>query len=176
MKHQSLFRTLITGIFVALLTTGNASANSSDTDEEAKAGIVACSGNFRTTSFNSRWIIHNLNQERSITLTRIRSYAASGTILYDSDVSGPAPSATVVPFGVMTPNQTISFRSEDLIAAGLLPGNLPRRERPIKTYFEWVSTSGKKVITPYVLLTRSGPGDARHARDCRSISYKKDND
>ena len=56
----------------------------------------------------------------------MRVYSADATVLYDSDINGPAPSITAVAFGVMQPNQTIMFRSEDLIDAGLLPGDLPR--------------------------------------------------
>ena len=78
----------------------------------------------------------------------------------------------VVTFGEIGPYQTLSFKSEDLITSGFLPGELPGNERPVKAIFDWSSTSGKRVLTPYVLLTRhsiGADGETRHARDCRSI-------
>lgn len=165
----------LTVILILMTFTGVAHATSSDRSAVAKAGTVVCSGNFRGRH-SSRWIIHNVNDVASIRLDRMRVYTAGGTNVYDSLTDGLAPSATVVPFGVIGPYQTLSFKSGDLIGVGLLPGSLPGNERPVKTIFDWSSTSGKKVLTPYVLLTRNSvsvDGETRHARDCRSISTKK---
>jgi hypothetical protein len=103
----------------------------------------------------------------------MRVYTAGGNSIYDSLSDGPAISATVIPFGEIGPFQTLSFKSGDLITNGFLPAELPGNERPVKVIFDWSSTSGKRVLTPYVLLTRQGPsdnGDTRHARDCRTIN------
>ena len=153
--------------------SGGAQATSSDGDAAASGGAVACSGNFRESSdTSSRWTIHNLNDSASITLDRMRVFTAGGTKVYDSMNDGAATSATVVPFGDIGPYQTLSFKSEDLITGGFLPAELPGNERPVKVIFDWSSTNGKRVLTPYVLLTRrsiSANGETRHARDCRSI-------
>lgn len=176
MKLNKLLQTATISVTMALVgITGTAQATSSDGATKSAKGIVACSGNFRETSLNvdvfSRWTIHNLNESTSITLDRMRVYTASGTNIYDSDINGLAPSSTVIPFGVIGPYQTLSFKSNDLITAGFLPGNLSGNERPVKVIFNWSSTNGKRVLTPYVLLTRRGASstDTRHARDCRSI-------
>jgi len=105
---------MIVAMFVLTAFAGVTHATSSDRDREAKRGTVACSGNFRG-AHNSRWIIHNLNDDASIRLDRMRVYTAGGTNVYDSLTDGPAPSATVVPFGVIGPLQTLSFKSADLI-------------------------------------------------------------
>lgn len=155
---------------VMLLGSTEVIATSAEGSNRASSGTVVCSGNFSSINgHKARWIIHNISDSLAITLNRMRVFSAGGTALYDSNTDGLAPSRTVVPFGIMQPNQTITFQSEELIAAGLLPGNLPGNERPVKVIFDWSSTSGRRVITPYVLLSRPGPGDARHARDCRAI-------
>jgi len=171
-KNYLIHAITVTAVGVLLVATGVAQATSSDGDAVAKKGTVACSGNFRESSgTNSRWTIHNLNNKRSITLNRMRVYTAGGTKVYDSNADGPAISSTVVPFGNIGPYQTISFKSEDLITNGFLPAELPGNERPVKVIFDWSSTNGKPVITPYVILTRhdSDSDETRHARDCRSI-------
>lgn len=161
---------IILASIVMLFTSAQVMATSSEGSNRASSGTAVCSGNFNSASgHRARWIIHNISNRLSVTLDRMRVFSAGGTSLYDSNTDGLAPSRTVVPFGVMLPNQTIMFRSEDLIAAGLLPGVLPGNQRPVKVIFDWSSTSGRRVITPYVLLSRPGPGDARHARDCRAI-------
>jgi hypothetical protein len=163
----------ITVSAILIAFSGGVQATASDGDAVASGGTVACSGNFRESSgTSSRWTIHNLNDGVSITLDRMRVYTAGGTNVYDSMIDGPATSATVVPFGDIGPYQTLSFKSEDLITGGFLPAELPGNERPVKVIFDWSSTNGKRVLTPYVLLTRrsiSGNGETRHARDCRSI-------
>ena len=140
----------------------------------ASGGTIACSGNFRESSdTSSRWTIHNLNHGASITLNRMRVYTAGGTNVYDSTINGNATSSTVVSFGDIGPYQTISFRSEDLITDGFLPAELPGNERPVKVIFDWSSTNGNRIVTPYVILTRlslSSGGETRHARDCRSVN------
>jgi hypothetical protein len=174
MNVLNIFRSIPLAVMLTVLTAG-AQANSSDADSVASEGTVACAGNFAETSFTvdflSRWTIRNLNDDASITVDRMRVFQADGTTLYDSDIHGPAPSATVVPFGVVGPYQALSIISRDLIDAGLVPGNLPSNQTPITAVFDWSSTSGKRVLTPYVLLTRRGASnsDTRHARDCRSI-------
>jgi len=152
-----------------LFITADALATSAEGSRRASSGTVVCSGNFHTLNgIQARWIIHNISDSTAITLNRMKVYSADATVLYDSDVDGPAPSKTVVSFGTMQPNQTITFGSEDLIAVGLLPGDLPGNQRPVKVIFDWTSEKGR-VVTPYVLLSRPGPGEARHARDCRAI-------
>lgn len=161
---------LIIASVVMLFASAEVMATSAEGSNRATSGTVVCSGNFSSISgHKARWIIHNISDSLAITLDRMRVFSADGTDLYDSNTDGLAPSRTIVPFGIMQPNQTIALLSEDLIAAGLLPGNLPGNQRPVKVIFDWSSTSGRRVITPYVLLTRPGPGDARHARDCRAI-------
>jgi hypothetical protein len=172
-KYDFLQPITITVMSMLMAFAGAAQATSSDGDAVAKAGTVVCNGQFLSGIANSRWTIHNLNDRKSITLDRMRVYTAGGTNVYDSMTDGPAPSATVVPFGVIGPFQTLSFRSNELITGGFLPGDLPDNERPIKVIFDWSSTNRKRVLTPYVLLTRrsvSDSGDRGHARDCRSIS------
>jgi len=169
MKYKITKELIAVGI-VMLFTSAEVMATSSEGNNRARKGTVVCSGNFHTTKgHQSRWIIHNVSDRLPITLDRMRVFSADATVVYDSDINGIAPSHTAVSFGVMQPNQTIMFRSEDLIAAGLLPGNLPGKQRPVKAVFDWTSTLNRRVITPYVLLSRPGPGDARHARDCRAI-------
>ena len=163
----------ISVLAILMAVSGGAQATSSDGDAVASGGTVACTGNFRVSAnISSRWIIHNLNDGASITLDRMRVYTAAGASVYDSMIDGPAPSATVVPFGEIGPYQTLSFKSDDLIGEGLLPPELPGNQRPVKVIFDWSSTNGKRVLTPYVLLTRQNIQDSaetRHARDCRSI-------
>jgi len=161
---------LIVASIVMLFASAEVMATSSEGGNRASSGSVVCSGNYNSANnIRARWIIHNISARRSITLDRMRIFSADATVVYDSDISGPAPSQTVVAFGVIQPNQTVMFRSEQLIASGLLPASLPGNQRPIKVLFNWTSTSGRRVLTPYVLLSRPGPGDARHARDCRAI-------
>ena len=174
MKKQNLLQSAIVTVMATLMmVVGETQATSSDSDTVASGGTVACSGNFREDSGRlTRWIIHNINENASITLDRMRVYTAGGTNVYDSMTDGLAPSATVVPFGVIGPFQTLSFKSGDLITGGFLPGALPGNERPVKAIFDWSSTNGKRVLTPYVLITRRNTNaseDTRHARDCRAI-------
>ena len=165
----------ITMTAILMAVSVGAQATSSDGDTVATRGTVACTGNFRASAnISSRWIIHNLNDGASITLDRMRVYTAGGTNVYDSMNDGLATSATVVPFGDIGPYQTLSFKSDDLITDGFLPAELPGNERPVKVIFDWSSTSGKRVLTPYVLLTRLTTStldvtETRHARDCRAL-------
>jgi hypothetical protein len=162
----------ISVVGMLLAVTGGAQATSSDGNTRATKGTVACGGNFReSTNTTARWTIHNVNNGRSITLNRMRVYQAGGTKAYDSSNDGLATSSTVVPFGNIGPHQTISFKSEVLITNGFLPAELPGNQRPVTVIFDWSSTNGKPVTTPYVLLTRhsTGSGETRHARDCRTI-------
>jgi len=173
MKNIKLFLVVYCG-FVLSMVSGFSFATSSDASKKARGGTVICSGNFNTASnTRGRWILHNISQTKSLNLDRMRVYNATGALIYDSNVNGPAPSSTGVAFGLIGPLQTIMFRTETLVTAGLLPGNLPSTERPTKTIFDWSSHSGARMLTPYVLLTRPGPGSARHARDCRSVSFRQ---
>lgn len=161
---------LIVASLIMLFASSEVIATSAEGGNRASSGSVVCSGNYNTANnITARWIIHNISASKAITLNRMQIFSADATVIYDSNISGPAPSSTIVPFGVIQPNQTVTFRSEDLVAAGLLPANLPGNQRPLKVLFDWTSTSGRRVLTPYVLLSRPGPGDARHARDCRAI-------
>ena len=160
-------------VLVLFALSNNVFATSADTDRKAKGGVVICSGNFTDGAGpKARWIMHNVSIHKSLTIDRMRVYTATGILAYDSSVKGPAPSFTGVAFGTVGPMQTVAFKSEDLVAAGLLPGNLPGTERPVKTIIKWSSKSGDRMVTPYVLLSRPGPGDQRHARDCRSVVYR----
>jgi hypothetical protein len=169
-KYDFLQPITITVMSMLMAFAGVAQATSSDGDAVAKGGTVACSGNFFSGSRFSRWTIHNLNDGASITLDRMRVYTAGGTTVYDSMTDGPAPSATVVPFGVVGPFQTLSFKSLDLITGGFLPGDLPKNERPVTVIFDWSSTNRKRVLTPYVIVNRARVtefGETSVAHDCR---------
>lgn len=147
MENQRVLKIAVMSM-ILLFTSTQVLATSSEGHKRAKSGTVICSGNFSTAGGqHSRWIIHNVSDNKAITLERMKVLSADATVLYDSDLNGPAPSSTVVAFGVMQANQTIAFKSEDLIAAGLLPGNLPGNQRPVKVIFEWESTVGGRVIT-----------------------------
>ena len=174
MKKLNLLQpVMITVMAMLMVVVGEAQATSSDGDTVASGGTVACSATFHEAAGrHTRWIIHNINETASITLDRMRVYTSGGTNVYDSMTDGIAPSATVVPFGDIGPFQTLSFKSGDLITGGFLPGALPGNERPVKAIFDWSSTNGKRVLTPYVLITRRNTNaseDTRHARDCRAI-------
>ncbi|MFA9460334.1 hypothetical protein [Thiohalorhabdus methylotrophus] len=158
---------------ITLSGAGPVPATTADADLSARAGTFVCGGNYRSPDVSALWTIRNISASRVLHLKRMRLYAASGRLIYDSRQSEAPPAFTNVDFGDLQPHQTVQLRTQELGNAGLLPRFLESGERPLQAVFDWESRSGEPMRIPLAIYTRVGPGGTRHALSCRTIEIKQ---
>lgn len=149
---------------LALCVALSAAAARADQPFGANAGTLICGGNYAVNSSGIRtqgtfWTLRNRNDVGAMTVTAIRIYDATGTLIYDSSVSGLPPSANHVlgpDNAVLGPHQAVLFSTDTLLAAGAL-APLPSTRRPIELDVDWTGTGPGLALSGSVTrVTRSG--------------------
>jgi hypothetical protein len=126
---------------------GASHAANIDEDVKARQGVVRCAGsNFQRLGgaevHFSSYALRNLSSTTPITIERLTFFDATGSVLFDSGVSGiPAFANGVLGAGdaVLDPNQTAQ-----LDTVGLLP-TLATSQRPIQLEVAW--SAPERVLT-----------------------------
>jgi hypothetical protein len=148
----------------------------------ARGGVMRCGGNHHlrlggTEAHITHYPIRNFDSATGIALDRLRIFDATGTVIFDSALSGITPSdGALGPGNVLEPNQTVAFQTEDL-----LPAFLDSAHRPIQLEVQWSAPA--KVLTLDAITVRLSRARnpttgqmleerGRHAVDCRSIMLR----
>jgi hypothetical protein len=139
---------LFAGIALALGMAGVSFAVSAADSERAKGGVLRCGGTSSlrlggTEAQFTAWDLRNLSSTTPITIERVTFFAATGTVLFDSSLSGLPPFNAGVPVGaaynnnILGPNQTTGLTSLDVVALS----NLPPTLLPLQVEFVWSATA-----------------------------------
>lgn len=179
-------RNKATEILVGLLLSlaaGVSNAGDADLDTKSRQGTVSCGGsNFlrlagteiQFTSYNLR----NLSSTTPITIERLVFFDATGSVLFDSAVSG----LPLFDNGILGPSDNVlePNQTAHLDTIGVVPF-LPDTLRPIQLQISW--TAPERVLTLDVAAVRigrerdpitfqQGPERSRHLGHCRTISLR----
>lgn len=136
---------LFAGIALALGMAGVSFAVSAADSERAKGGVLRCGGtnSLRMSGTEAQftaWDLRNLSSTTPITIERVTFFAATGTVLFDSSLSGLPPFNAGVPVGaannILGPNQTTGLTSLDVVGFVLDPTLLP-----LQVEFVWSATA-----------------------------------
>ena len=175
---------VILAILSSSLVCGHLFAAEIDGDVRARKGTVRCAGSnsvrlsgteIQYASYNLR----NLNGDAAITIERLTVFAATGEVLFDSDVSQlpQFPNGILGPTdNVLDPNQTANIDTTDFLP--FLPDNL----RPLQVEFVW--SAPKQVLAldaSFIRVARqrdpaTGQQLAERSRSngsCRTIRLEK---
>jgi hypothetical protein len=123
------------------------SAADGERTKEKKGGVLRCGGTSSlrlggTEAQFTAWDLRNLSSTTPITIERVTFFAATGTVLFDSTVSGLPPFNAGVPVGaaynnnILGPNQTTGLTSFDVVGFVLDPTLLP-----LQVEFVWSATA-----------------------------------
>lgn len=140
---------LFAGMALALGMAGVSFAVSAADSERAKGGVLRCGGTSSlrlggTEAQFTAWDLRNLSSTTPITIERVTFFAATGTVLFDSSVSGLPPFRAGVPVGaaynnnILGPNQTTGLTSFDVVGVGFV-GNPTLL--PLQVEFVWSATA-----------------------------------
>ena len=113
----------------------------------ARNGTLFCGGNYNGDGTQRvTWGFRNYNDNRTITLDRIRLYKADGGVpVYDSDISGIPADRRGILAGIngneLAPHTSIHYRSEELAGTTAAPAGtfpiLPGNVRPLQLVVDW---------------------------------------
>lgn len=183
-KYKNI--SILMSIIIASITyQGTASAAAADKAKKGIEGTVTCGGvyyirNGGTEIQRSTYVLRNVSEKNTISLNRIRVFNASGTVLFDSELSGIPASYN----GVITandngldPRQTANLRLADLISTQ------NRYDRPLQTVINWTSDTRTLTLDTAHVRTNTdidpatgkiGKQRGRHASACRTTKLIKD--
>ncbi len=174
---------LRTSVFAAIFAASISSIAivdaAAETVELARRGTVLCGGNYRFREQGAdktvNYTIRNYNDSTPIVVERIRLYDATGTLRYDTDVSGMLPTRDnrLGPGdNTLEAHETDQFSGPELVLSGHFP-DLSGSERPVQFIVDWKAS--RKVIPLDISQVRHefnfvlDDEVARHQYDCRQL-------
>lgn len=168
---------------IALAWTSASMGHEAEGEQTARSGVVSCGGtNFlrqgNTEIHFTNYNLRNLSESVPIRIDRIVVYAATGAVLFDSDVNGfPLfESARLGPDDqVLEPKQTAQLGTDTFLPF------LAEELRPLQTEITW--SAAEKVLTLQVSTNRVARGftppsnmgqeRSREGGGCRNVRLRR---
>jgi hypothetical protein len=145
---------VLAGMFLSLGLSGISNAANVDDDTMARQGVVRCGGNSLlrlsgTEIHFTSYTVRNVSSKTPITVERLTFFDATGSVLFDSGMSGFPLFAN----GILGPSDTVldPNQTAQLDTIGLLPF-LPVTQRPIQLEITW--SAPERVLTLQVSAVR----------------------
>ena len=168
---------------ISLASAGVSMADQAEGEQTARSGVVSCGGtNFlrqgNTEIHFTNYNLRNLSASTPIRIDRIVVYAATGAVLFDSDVNGfPAfESGRLGPDDqVLDPKQTAQLGTDTFLPF------LAEELRPLQTEITWsapekvltLHVSTNRVARQFALPNNMGQERSREGGSCRNVTLRR---
>jgi hypothetical protein len=167
----------------SLVTAGASMSHGNEGEDMARSGVVSCGGtNFlrqgNTEIHFTNYNLRNQNASTPIRVDRIVVYAATGVVLFDSEVNGfPLfESARIGPDDqLLDPKQSAQLGTDTFLPF------LDEPLRPLQTEFTWsapervlsLQVSTTRVARQFALPNNMGQERSREGGRCRNVSLHR---